>query len=232
MKRLKYPRKDIQNRMAGYECGPAVSAEEEAGGACGAVAVGIGQGESLISSPVLKKGAEEAYYNEGKFDEDQELAISILAEDGFDISEYVTPDNSPEQMFEIGKAVEMGLPRDKIFKLADPQVSFMAIQTILKAWKQKIDLTGLLPWADPFVLNQALLGAKKGLDITRFVKPGYDHRQVEQLRKELESGGNPDSLSGNYNQMRASRFPGSDISNMLSHTPKGEGVSTHSKKKK
>lgn len=233
MKNLKYPQKTENKPAVGLECSPTVSAEEEAGGVCGAgsVAVGIGQGESLIPSPVFKKKAEEAYYNEGKFDEDQELAISILRDGGYDISEYVTPDNSPEQMFEIGKAVEMGLPKDKILKMSDPVVSFMALQVILKAWRSKIDLTGLLPWADPLVLNQALLGAKRGLKISEFIKPGLDHRQIEQLRKELESGGNPELLTGNYNQMRAKRFPESDISNMLSHTPKGQGVSTHTKKK-
>lgn len=222
-----------EQSMVGYESSSTISVEEDVGGIGGGISspVGIGQGESLIPSPVTKKKAEESYYNEGKFDEDQELAIAILAEEGNDISEYVTPDNPPEQMFELGNAVSLGLPKDKIIKLADPVVSFMSIQTVIKAWKAGIDLTNLLPWADPFVLNQALLGAKKGLDLKKFVKPGLDHRQVEQLRKELEAGGNPETLSGNYNQMRMQRFPDSDISNTKTHTPKGFGVSNHSKRR-
>lgn len=114
--------------------------------------------------------------------------------------------------------------------LADPQVSYMAIQVVIKAWKKKIDLTKYLPWADPFVLNQGYLGALKKLNLDRFMKPGLDHRQIEQLRKELEAGGNPEDLNGNYNAMRAKRFPGRNISNMELHIPKGQGTSTHNKR--
>lgn len=206
-----------------------VSVNEEAAG--GAVAVGLGEGESLIPSPVLKKKAEEAYTNDGSFDEDQELTLQVLLDDGIDLYELVTPDNSPEQMFELANAVKLGLPEDKLKAIADPQVSYMAIQVILKAWKKKIDLTEYLPWADPFVLNQALLAAQKGLDLSRLIKPGLDHRQIEQLRKELESGGNPEDLEGNYNQMRAKRFPGHNISNMERPVPKGQGISAHNKRR-
>lgn len=198
--------------------------------ACGATAVGIGEGQSLISSPVLKKEADEAYLNDGLFDEDQELALQILNDDGINLYGIVTPNNSPEQIFELANAMKLGIPDEKIRLMADPQISYMAIQVIIKAWKKKIDLTGYLPWADPFVLNQALLGALKGLDLDKFIKPGLDHRQIEQRRKELEAGGDPDSLSGNYNQIRAKRFPGHNISNMELHIPKGEGTSTHNKR--
>jgi hypothetical protein len=203
----------IEKVTVGSKSNPTVSVEEDIGGV-GAVSVGIGQGESLIPSPVKKKESTEAYYNEGVFDEDQELALAILRDEGVDLYPYVTPDNSPEQIFELGKAVELGIPNDKIKKMSDPVVPFMSLQVIAKAWKNGIDLTDLLPWADPFVLNQAFLGAKKGLDLSKFIKQGLDHRQIEQLRKELESGGNPDSLKGNYNQMRATRFPHSNISNI------------------
>lgn len=217
-----------------------VASEEEAtlskssvedGGACGAISVGLGEGQSLISSPVKKKEADEAYLNNGNFDEDQELTIQVLREDGTDIEEYITPDNSPEQMFELAEAISIGIPSEKILIMADPSISFMALQVVNKAWKQRIDLTEFLPWADPFVLNQALLGAKKKLDLHKFIKKGLDHRQIEQLRKELEAGGDPNKLTGNYNEMRAKRFPGHNISNSELRIPKGQGTSTHSRKK-
>lgn len=207
-----------------------ITSVEDLGG--GPSAIGLGEGQSLISNPVLKKKAEEAYFNEGVFDEDQELALSILRDQGTDVSNLVTPDNSPEQMLELGNAMALGLPEEKLKLLADPTVSYMAIQVILQAWKKKIDLTRYLPWADPFVLKQAFLGALKGLDLSRIIKPGLDHRQIEQMRKVLEEGGNPEELSGNYNQMRRERFPGRNISNTELHIPKGRGTSTHKKKKK
>ena len=195
--------------------GATIFSNEDIGGA---TPIGIGQGQLLISNPVVKKkSAKEAYLNEGNYDDDQELAIQVLREDGLDISPYVTPDNSPEQMFEIANAIAIGLPDEKLIKISDPQVSFMAIQVILKAWKIGVDLTPYLPWADPFVLNQALIGAKRGLDLSKFIIPGFDHRQIEQMRRELESGGDPSRLSGNYNQMRAKRFPGHNISNINKH---------------
>ena len=196
----------------------------------GGISVGIGEGQSLIPSPVKKKEASEAYFNNGAFDEDQELALQILSEEGVDLYGLVTPDNSPEQIFELANAFKLGIPINKLEVMADPSVSYMAIQAIIRAWKNKIDLTEYLPWADPFVLNQGLLGALKGLDLDRFMKPGLDHRQIEQLRKELESGGNPETLSGNYNQIRAKRFPNSNISNMNLKIPKGKGTSTYNKR--
>ena len=206
-----------------------VSAEEDIGGA---TAVGIGQGQSLIPSPVLKKKeAEEAYYNDGSFDVDQQLAIQIAKEDGIDLLSYITPDNSPEQMLEIVNAIKLGIPDEKVRMLANPAVSYMAIQAINRAWKAGYDLTKYLPWADPFVLNQAYLAAKKGLNLDLIIKKGYDHRQIEQMRKELEAGGDPSTLSGNYNRMRAHRFPGHNISNMDNPVPKGQGTSTHNKRK-
>ena len=215
------------------------ASEDCAGGACfGAQGdmvggpVGLGEGQSLIPSPVKKKEAKEAYLNNGTFDEDQELTIQVMRENGTDLEPYVTPDNSPEQMFELAEAISLGVPPEKIRIMADPSISFMALQVVNKAYKAGIDLTVYLPWADPFVLNQALLGIRKGLDPSKFIKKGLDHRQIEQLRKELEAGGDPSSLAGNYNQMRAQRFPGHNISNMEEHIPKGQGVSTHSKKKK
>lgn len=198
---------------------------EEAGG----ISVGIGEGQSLISSPV-KKEADEAYLNDGLFDEDQELALQILEDQGVNLYGIVTPDNSPEQIFELANAVQVGMPDEKVRILADPQISYMAIQVVIKAWEKKIDLTRYLPWADPFVLNQGYLGALKKLNLDRFMKPGLDHRQIEQLRKELEAGGNPEDLNGNYNVMRAKRFPGRNISNMELHIPKGQGTSTHNKR--
>lgn len=198
---------------------------EEAGG----ISVGIGEGQSLISSPV-KKEADEAYLNDGLFDEDQELALQILEDQGVNLYGIVTPDNSPEQIFELANAVQVGMPDEKVRILADPQISYMAIQVVIKAWKKKIDLTRYLPWADPFVLNQGYLGALKKLNLDRFMKPGLDHRQIEQRRKELEAGGNPEDLNGNYNVMRAKRFPGRNISNMELHIPKGQGTSTHNKR--
>ena len=226
-----------------------IPAREEAAGAAGMVgtggggtaAIGLGEGQSLIPSPVWRKKAikkkkiaseevdnevaTEAYLNDGTFDEDQELMLQIVKEDGHDVSDYVTPDNSPEQIFELGESVSLGIPPQKIALMADPSISFMAIQVINKAWKKKIDLTKYLPWADPFVLNQALLGAQKGIDPDLFIKKGYDHRQIEQIRKELEAGGDPSKLHGDYNKMRAQRFPESNISNVRNPIPKGRGTS-------
>lgn len=200
-------------------------AEEDIAG-CDSTPIGLGEGQTLLPSPIRKKKeADEAYFNDGTFDDDQELALQIAKRDGSDISEYVTSDNSPEQMFELMESVTLGIPPEKIKVMADPSISYMALQAINKAWKAKIDLTGLLPWADPFVLRQALLGAQKGLDLSKFIKQGLDHRQIEQLRKELEAGGDPSRLSGDYNKMRAKRFPQSNISNSLSPVKRGEGVS-------
>ena len=202
-----------------------------AGGVSGpsSTPVGLGEGQTLIANPVRKREANEAYSNDGHFDEDQELTIQVLRELGQDIEPYVTPDNSPEQMFELGNAITLGIPEDRLYVMADPQVSFMALQVINKAWKRGIDLTVYLPWADPNVLNQALLAAQAGLDLSKLIKPGLDHRQIEQMRKELEAGKDPSGLSGDYNHMRAQRFPESNISNIRNPIPKGMGTSGRKK---
>ena len=205
---------------------PAPSLED-----CGAAAIGLGEGQSLISNPVYKKEADEAYYNQGKYDEDQIMSLELLKLQGTDVSEYVTPANSPEQMFELANSVSLGIPSETLKLLANPGVSFMAIQVINKAYKAGYDLTRFLPWADPQVLNEALLAARSGLDLDKLIRPGLNSRQIEQRRKLMELGQDPDSVDGNYNLMRAKRFPGSDISNMKSHTPKGKGVSTHTKRR-
>lgn len=211
-----------------------IRAVEEGGAGCeGGASIGLGEGQVLISSPVKKKknsASEMAYLNDGTFDEDQELTLQITDRDGHSIREYVTPDNSPEQMFELANAVELGIPENKIKIMANPTISYMALQVAIKAWKQKIDLTGLLSWADPFVLNEALLAAKSGLDLDKLLKPGLNHRQIEQRRKIMEAGGDPDSISGNYNEMRAKRFPESNISNKLNPVPKGQGTKSHKRK--
>lgn len=203
-----------------------IMAEEEV---AGQFSVGLGEGQSLIPNPIKKKEADEAYLNNGQYDEDQELTLQILREEGRDIENYVTPNNSPEQMFEIANALEIGMEEDKLKKMADPQISYMALQAVNRAWKAGIDLTEFLPWADPLVLNQAILAAKRGLDLSKLIKPGLDHRQIEQIRKEIESGGDPNSLSGNYNQMRAQRFPGHNISNSEKKIPSGMGTSQKKK---
>lgn len=206
-----------------------ISIEDICGGASVAgapVSIGLGQGQSLISSPVRKKKANEAYLNNGNFDEDQELMLQIVREEGNEVDEFVTPNNSPEQIYELANSKALGMPEEKLKILADPSISFMAIQAVNKAYKKGIDLTVYLPWADPNVLNQGFLGALHGLDINKFMKPGLDARQMEQMRKELEAGGDPGVLSGDYNKMRAQRFPGHNISNTEEKIPKGQGIST------
>ena len=195
----------------------------------GSSVIGLGEGQALISSPVTKKGAKEAYFNDGTYDEDQLLSIEVLKGQGTDVSPYVNPNNSPEQMFELANSIALGVPEEILKILANPAISFMAIQVINQAYKEGFDLSRFLPWADPQVLKEGLLAARSGLDLDKLIIQGLNSRQIEQRRKAMEQGVDPDSIKGNYNRMRMARFPNSDISNTKTHTQKGQGVSTHSR---
>ncbi|MCM1323024.1 MAG: SWIM zinc finger family protein [Acetobacter sp.] len=126
--------------------------------------------------------AVNSYYD-GKqvFDEDQEFALSICREIGADVQPYVTPENTPEQIEELGQAYKNGLPAEVLVQLTDPLLSYKAIEIIARAYtKNNVDLLPYKTFA-PDALEQILRGKLLGVPLDKIALKGFNSRQIEQL---------------------------------------------------
>ena len=130
--------------------------------------------------------AGEAYYgnyykNNKEFDEDQLFMIETATSLGISILDYITPQNSPEQIGELTSDIQSNLPSNVIETLSNPDLSVREHQVIREAYLKGVNL---IPYIgdDPEVLRQLMLGVKQGIPIRLLRAPGRNHRQIEQLR--------------------------------------------------
>lgn len=126
--------------------------------------------ESLYSS----------YTGRTEFDEDQQFVLEILRNDSVDITPYVTPENTPEQILSLGQAFKRGLSGDQIQLLAEADVSYRAIEIVADAAEHGIDLLPYRTFA-PDALEQILRGALLGVPLKKIALQGFNGRQIEQL---------------------------------------------------
>lgn len=120
------------------------------------------------------------YDGKQQYDDDQEFALSICKEIGADVSIYVTPENTPDQIQELGQQLHDGVAPQVIKQLADPLLSYRTIQIIGQASLARIDL---LPYKNfaPDALEQILRGVKLGVPVEKIALRGFNSRQIEQL---------------------------------------------------
>ena len=120
------------------------------------------------------------YQGSQQFDDDQEFALQICAELGADVRIYVTPENTPEQIEELGEMLKLGVEPNLIRELSDPSISYKVINLIGTASLQGINL---LPYKDfpPDALEQILRGVQLKVPIDKIALRGFNARQIEQL---------------------------------------------------
>lgn len=137
-----------------------------------------------------EKPAGEAYYsnyyrNARSFDENQQYMIDTAKDLGIDVKDYITPQNSPEQIWEVTKDIQDNIKPSVIKKLSDPDLSLREHQVLREAYEKKVDLFPYIGF-DPDILRQLFLGAKKGIPLEKLALKGFNHRQIEQLRVAYE----------------------------------------------
>lgn len=168
------------------------------------------QEEPEEESEETEEPAEEAYYGSyyrgnTEYDEDQTYMIEVAQDQNIDVSDYVTPENSPEQIWEVAQSIQDNLPKNEIITLANPDLNTRTIQVLREAYKNNIDLSKYSD-LDPDVLKQLIFAGKKNQNLDLLALPGFNHRQVEMLRSALELDYNLYNKLAksnmNYEQMR------------------------------
>lgn len=119
------------------------------------------------------------YQGRTNYDDDQSFVLEVTRDSGADISLYVTPENTPEQMSELARALQNGASHDLLRQLGEASLPPSSIALIAKAALGGVDL---LPYKDfaPDVLNQLLRGAKYGVPLSAIALRGFNAKQIEQ----------------------------------------------------
>lgn len=133
-----------------------------------------------------EKPAGEAYYSgyyrtQQDFDSDQRYMIDSAKDAKVDVLQYITPKNSPEQIWEVTRDIQSHLKPSLIKILSNPDLSLQEHQILREAYLKKVDL---FPYVgvSPDILKQLYLGAKQGIDPKELLIKGKNYRQLEQLR--------------------------------------------------
>lgn len=120
------------------------------------------------------------YQGRTTYDDDQNFMLEVARDSGVDISLFVTPENTPEQMSELVTALQEGATNSLLHALSDPSLPPVSISILARAARQKVNL---LPYRDfaPDVLVQLLRGAKYKIPLDKLALRGFNGRQIEQL---------------------------------------------------
>lgn len=160
-----------------------------------------------------EKPAGEAYYggyytDATEYDEDQILMIEEAGNLAPNIESYITPQNSPDQIWEITRSIQSQLPDRVIGILKNPDITSAEHQAIRDAYLKGVDLTKFIGF-DPDVLKQLYLAQKAGLDPQKLAIKGMNARQIEQIRQAMQNGEPYEKLLNpklNYNDMKRLRL--------------------------
>ena len=167
--------------------------------------------ENTPEDSSIETFAGEAYYsnyykNATKFDTDQQYMIDLAKDDKIDVTPYITPHNSPEQIWEVASDIRGHVTPDKIKILSDPDLSLQEHQILREAYLKKVDLFPYLGQS-PDILKQLYLGVKQGIDPRDLLIHGKNYRQLEQLRNIYKLDKNlfdrVKKLDLNYEQLKA-----------------------------
>lgn len=140
------------------------------------------QDSEISSNQTTAQEAVNTYY-EGRqvFDEDQEFMLSIVADNGTDIRPYVTPENTPDQILELGEQVNNGTDIGLVQKLAaEPTLPYRTMKVICEASREGTQLYEHR-YLSPDVLQQVVRGVKLGVPVDKTALKGFNSRQIEQL---------------------------------------------------
>lgn len=158
-----------------------------------------------------ERPAGEAYYssyyrNAGAFDQDQQFMIDSAKSEGIDVSPYITPQNSPEQIWEVTRDIQSKLKPEVINILSNPDLSLQEHQILRESYNRGLDLFKYIGQS-PDILKQLYLGAKQGIPPEDLLIKGKNYRQLEQLRNIYKLDKNlfnkVKNLNLNYEQLKA-----------------------------
>ena len=142
--------------------------------------------KSYFKTKKIPQVANESvsYYYAGNqfYSPDQEFALAICEEIGADVRPYVTPENTPEQIEEIGQAYKNGVPFEVVQKLSDPSIPYITIRIIADGALKGVDL---LPYSSfaPDALEEILKGHNEGVPVEKLALPDFTAKQIQQLAK-------------------------------------------------
>lgn len=135
---------------------------------------------------IIEKPAGEAYYSgyyrtAKSFDADQQYMIDSAKDNKINVLPFITPQNSPEQIWEVTRDIQSHLKPELIKILSSPDLSLQEHQILREAYLKKVDLFPFIG-VSPDILKQLYLGAKQGIDPKELLVKGKNYRQLEQLR--------------------------------------------------
>lgn len=136
--------------------------------------------------PSTETFAGESYYssyykNATSFDEDQQYMIDTAKDHKVDVNKYITPKNSPEQIWEVFRDIQGHLKPEYIKILSNPDLSLQEHQVLRESYLKGVDLFSYIGQS-PDILKQLYLGIKQGIDPKELLIKGKNYRQIEQLR--------------------------------------------------
>lgn len=125
-----------------------------------------------------------SYYEEANmYDDIQTMMLQIANDSQVDITKYVTPQNSPEQMGELIEVLKMfNLSEDIVRKLANPKLPFLNIRLLAKAKTKNIDLFNFSDYSSD-ALSKLFCLYEKGIDIRKGREPDYkiSYEEIQRL---------------------------------------------------
>jgi len=135
---------------------------------------------------IIEKPAGESYYlnyyrTQKDFDADQQYMIDSAKDVKIDVLPYVTPQNSPEQIWEVTRDIQGHLKPELIKILSNPDLSLQEHQILREAYLKRVDLFPYIG-VSPDSLKQLYLGARQGISPKELLIKGKNYRQLEQLR--------------------------------------------------
>lgn len=134
---------------------------------------------------VVTENINSYYAGKTQYDDEQNLMLSISKENGADVQIFTTPENTPEQIFELSKAYEKGVSPSMLKKLANPDYSPQTISILAKANKEKGLDWSRFAEVHPTILSFVLEAKKSNhnLDIDKLDLDGKTLKAVRGLIK-------------------------------------------------
>lgn len=123
-----------------------------------------------------------SYYKDATtFDDDQQYMIDTAKDNKIEVKKYITPKNSPEQIWEVFRDIQGHLKPEYIKILSDPDLSLQEHQILRESYLKGVNLFPYIGQS-PDILKQLYLGSKQGIDPKELLIKGKNYRQIEQLR--------------------------------------------------
>lgn len=129
-------------------------------------------------------GLDISIYAKKEFYAIQMRQIRMGLQDGLPVKIYARKEYDWFQMEELRKGLLAGVDTNKY---ASPDISYKKMRQLRKGLAEGTDLSGYLQF-DAGVLRQLRKARQSHINITEFIKQGYDTEQLDEIRQGLEKG--------------------------------------------